>query len=496
MRSTRFERRILLAMAIVALGPMFGALFLGRAALWDAYRTGVNPRFATQLERGVQAYRAHLMALREDAERTTDAIAFHWKLRASLVSNDRSTVERYLGQSLHRYPHVGSIEVLWKGAPFATARRAKRLDARRMRLLTRERVLGGEGLVRVVLVAPRRAFDEFQQAGEIAGLYARLSDQTNYVAGVYVWVYLGLLLAMVGAALGVGLILSRRVTRRVTALARATQRVGSGDLTVTVPSGTRDEVSELTEAFNAMVRDLRDTRARVEYLQRVSAWQDFARRLAHEIKNPLTPIQLAAQEMHQSYRGGDDGYRQKLEDARAIVEEEVATLRRLVGEFSAFAKLPQADLAPADLNDFVQDIEKSVPAIIEDLGAEEVPRVEVRRAPGPMPVRIDAMMLKRCLDNLIRNAVQAQQEGLPAQVIVATKRDGSDAILEIRDSGPGIPAADRERVFDPYYTTKSEGTGLGLAIVKKVVLEHGGEIGCESAPEGGACFRVTLKIVS
>jgi nitrogen fixation/metabolism regulation signal transduction histidine kinase len=283
---------------------------------------------------------------------------------------------------------------------------------------------------------------------------------------------------------------------------------------VHVPTEGNDEIRELTKAFNGMVRDLRESRARIDYLQRIGAWQEFARRLAHEIKNPLTPIQLAAQEMHRSYTGDDARYRRKLEDACAIVEEEVDTLRRLVSEFSNFAKLPRADLAPADLSEFVRDLKRSVAAIVEDVGPTARAEVTVDAPEHAMPVRIDAMMLKRCTDNLVRNALQAlrgrERKGhvrvwarevdttseSAGSAAVGSESAGSAAIggfeLRVEDDGPGVPEKDREAIFDPYFTTKSDGTGLGLAIVKKVVLEHGGEIRCEASELGGAAFVIAL----
>ena len=284
------------------------------------------------------------------------------------------------------------------------------------------------------------------------------------------------------------------------ALAEASRRVGAGDLNVTLPTGATDEVTELTQAFNEMVRDLRDSRTRIEYLQRISAWQDFARRLAHEIKNPLTPIQLAAQEMDETYDGEDEEYRQKLEHARAIIEEEVATLRRLVGEFSAFAKLPRADLSQADLCELIQSLEDSVPAMLEDIGKDGAAPVDVRVncATKPMQVRMDPMMLRRGIDNVLRNAIQAVYKAKPSgggHVLLRAYAVDECAYVEVRDNGPGIPQEDWDRVFDPYYTTKIEGTGLGLAIVKKVVLEHGGEVHLDRAPEGGARFRIELPLV-
>jgi two-component system nitrogen regulation sensor histidine kinase NtrY len=241
------------------------------------------------------------------------------------------------------------------------------------------------------------------------------------------------------------------------------------------------------------VRDMRESRERIEYLSRIGAWQEFARRLAHEIKNPLTPIQLAVQEVHRSYKGDDVRFRRLLEDARSIVEEEIATLRRLVGEFSEFARLPEVHLSPADLGVFVREAVEA--PFRGDEADEDVPHVEVRAVvpERALPVHIDVMLLKRCLDNLIRNAAQAiRGAGKSGHVIVEARLEGGRALLEVRDDGPGVPDTARERVFDPYYTTKSEGTGLGLAIVKKIVLEHGGEIACLRAPEGGACFRIEL----
>jgi nitrogen fixation/metabolism regulation signal transduction histidine kinase len=298
----------------------------------------------------------------------------------------------------------------------------------------------------------------------------------------------------------IGAIVSRRVTRRVTALAAASRQVGAGDLTVTLPTGASDEVTELTQAFNDMVRDLRDSRTRIEYLQRIGAWQDFARRLAHEIKNPLTPIQLAAQEMDETYDGENEAYRKKLEHARAIIEEEVATLRRLVGEFSAFARLPRADLSPSDLCDLAQSVQDSVPAILEDVGRGTPAPVEVRVscATEPIRVRMDPMMLKRGVDNILRNAIQAVFEAHPSgggRVLVRAYGTDDAGFIEVRDNGPGVSQENWDRVFDPYYTSKTEGTGLGLAIVKKVVLEHGGEVRLDRAPEGGARFSIELPLM-
>jgi len=500
---TRFERKIVAAIAAVAIVPLVGSLVLGRLALEDTYEVGVNPRVQGQLENALELYRAHFVALRDDAERTADAVAFDYRIHQALLEGDDAALTATLERALERYPNVAGVAVLGPdGIARARIHDSERSDPDQNRLLEQSRPLldlPGEPTIEVTIATPAAPFLEYQQAGEVVEVFGRLAEGADYVT-LYHSVYIGFLLSVIVVAMAVGIILSRRVTRRVADLAEATARVGGGDLSVQIPSDAGDEVGELTRAFNDMVRDLRESRERIDYLSRIGAWQDFARRLAHEIKNPLTPIQLAAQEVHRAYGGEDEDYRRKLEDARGIIEEEVATLRRLVGEFSAFAKLPQAELSPADLGDFVSDVEKSLEGIPEGEAVhEEDPKpVEIRCDPGPdpLPVRIDAMMLKRCVDNLVRNAVQAVRRGGEAggQVVVVSRREGGRAVLEVSDDGPGVRPENHARVFDPYYTTRGEGTGLGLAIVKKVVLEHGGEIECGEAPGGGAVFRIRLPL--
>jgi nitrogen fixation/metabolism regulation signal transduction histidine kinase len=442
------------------------------------------------------------MALRSSTEQAADAV--QWAVEAELArKRGRKRLAPLLEELLGRYPLVRGIRVATaEDTVVASVSRPADPSAEPMRATTRERVASsGEQTLRisVEVEVPEVYFERLQEAGEVADVYSRLQRRSASVSDVYVWVFGFLVFLVIVVAFLIGAILSRRVTKRVAALAEASRKVGAGDLTVALPTSATDEITELTQAFNDMVRDLRDSRTRIEYLQRISAWQDFARRLAHEIKNPLTPIQLAAQEIDETYDGGDEAYRRKVQSARAIIEEEVATLRRLVGEFSAFAKLPEADLSPADLGEVVHAIETSVPAILEDVGGGTPVPVEVRvsAATEPIRVRMDSMMLKRGVDNLVRNAIQAVHEAKPegggCVLVRAYKADGR-GFIEVRDNGVGISEENWDRVFDPYYTTRAEGTGLGLAIVKKVVLEHGGEVRLDRAPEGGARFCVELPL--
>jgi nitrogen fixation/metabolism regulation signal transduction histidine kinase len=500
---SRFERKILFAIGLSVFLTLGGSIFLAEGALREVYRVGVNERFGAELVHGVEARRGQLLALRSGSEQTADSI--QWAVEAELAkSRSVSGLDALLQELLERYDGIQGIRVTDDASrKVASVSREVELAPETTRTTTRNREIsvGGQKLhIAVEVAVPEVYFQRLQEAGEVADIYSRLQRQSASVSDVYVWVFGVLVFLVIVVAFLIGAIVSRRVTRRVTVLAEASRQVGAGDLTVTLPTGATDEVTELTQAFNDMVRDLRDSRTRIEYLQRISAWQDFARRLAHEIKNPLTPIQLAAQELDETYDGEDDAYRTKLENARAIIEEEVATLRRLVGEFSAFAKLPRADLAPSDLCELIQSIQGSVPAILEDVGHGTPAPVEVRVscATESIHVRMDPMMLKRAVDNLVRNAIQAVYEAKPSgggHVLVRAYARDDRGFIEVRDNGPGIAKENWDRVFDPYYTSRAEGTGLGLAIVKKVVLEHGGEVVLGRAPEGGARFSIELPLM-
>jgi nitrogen fixation/metabolism regulation signal transduction histidine kinase len=307
-----------------------------------------------------------------------------------------------------------------------------------------------------------------------------------------------------------GLFLARAITSRIGKLSSAINEVAAGNLEVRVPVTGSDELTELAQVFNRMLSEMQESRARIEYLQRIGAWQQMARRLAHEIKNPLTPIQLAVQECHQKYSGTDPKFRALLDTTLEIVEEEVGTLRRLVGNFSSFARLPRAELREASLLDFLRECAEQLGHLASE-GAEDSEDesvafhgVDVR---WEMPdesfnVAIDRQMLRRVVVNLVRNAVEAVRGARPEGgdgngrrgcVVVRAERRGDGVTIVVEDDGPGVPEEQRERVFDPYFTTKPDGTGLGLAIVKKIVVEHNGWITASSSERlGGAAFTVGL----
>jgi two-component system nitrogen regulation sensor histidine kinase NtrY len=292
------------------------------------------------------------------------------------------------------------------------------------------------------------------------------------------------------AAAGLGVWASSFVTRRITALVATARKVSDGQLDARVALRGQDEMAELGSAFNTMLDDLDQTRAQLEYLQRMGVWQDVARRLAHEIKNPLTPIQLAVQQCVSAYKGDDARYAKLLRDTGEIVGEEIESLRRLVDTFRTLGALPKVEKAPIALA-----------VVIEELRLDPAISTRLALAPpqAPVTVRADKLLLKRVLANLVENAIHANDEaGSAGPVAIGWTADPARDVVTITvdDHGKGVAEASREKIFDPYVTTKATGTGLGLAIARKIAIEHGGDLvlSPDRAPTGGARFVVSLPL--
>ncbi len=232
--------------------------------------------------------------------------------------------------------------------------------------------------------------------------------------------------------------------------------------------------------------------------QRVAAWRDVARRLAHEIKNPLTPIQLCAERMRRQFSSAPAPARALVDECTATIVAEVESLKALVDEFAQFARMPAPRAVPADLN----------AALAETLGLytglfREI-QIEQRFAPALPPVRVDLEQMRRVVINLVDNAVEAlggtaagaRPNGEPPAIVVETRHDPGNAVARIlvSDNGPGISAADRDKLFMPYYSTKRRGSGLGLAIVRRIIAEHGGSIEVADKVPAGTVFTIELPI--
>ena len=291
--------------------------------------------------------------------------------------------------------------------------------------------------------------------------------------------------ALVGAVLA-AVLLSGRIARPVRELAEQSRRVAAGDPGAAVDAPAGDEVGELARAFNTMTTELRTSRERLLQTERVAAWREMARRLAHELKNPLFPIQLSIETLRRAWDepGGRERFAALFRESSDTVLDELQSLRRIIEEFSDFARMPRPELKPVD----VAAVVEQVLALYQARAAGV--RLEKDLAPGLGTVRADRALLARALGNLIANALEAMPEGGTLRVRAAPAEDG--VVVEVADTGPGLDEDQRTRLFTPYYTTKKGGTGLGLAIVQGIVSDHAGRIEARSAPGEGTTFSLFL----
>jgi len=220
--------------------------------------------------------------------------------------------------------------------------------------------------------------------------------------------------------------------------------------------------------------------------QKVAAWREVARRLAHEIKNPLTPIQLSAERLRRHFAGAPPQAKALVDECTQTIVGEVESLKLLVDEFSQFARMPSPRTVPTDLGQLITDTIALYNGIFTDV------RIDQRFAPGVPLVRLDAEQIRRVIINLVDNAIEAMERR--GQIVVETQRDAANSVVRVvvADDGPGIPPAEREKLFLPYYSTKRRGSGLGLAIVRRIIAEHGGSIDVGDNMPHGTRFTIEL----
>jgi nitrogen fixation/metabolism regulation signal transduction histidine kinase len=304
---------------------------------------------------------------------------------------------------------------------------------------------------------------------------------------------LGLLaagLALLGT-LGGALFVSARLARPIRELSEGARQVAAGDLRVTVPVRTEDEIGSLGRAFNEMTAELRLSRGRLVQAERVAAWREIARRLAHELKKPMFPIQLSIETLRRSLDREPAPAREEFEalfrDSSDTILQELRSLGRVIESFSELVRLPKPRLAPLDLSRLAEQV-----VALYRPGAALV-RFECTLPPGLM-VDGDAELLSRALGNLVANAVEAMPGGGTLSVQTTAAADGAAVLVE--DTGPGLSEEQIGQLFTPYHTTKAGGTGLGLVIAQGIAADHGGRIEVDSGPGRGALFRLVLPLAS
>lgn len=294
-----------------------------------------------------------------------------------------------------------------------------------------------------------------------------------------------LLFSLLGA--GIGYSMAERIADPVNRLTRATRRIARGDLDARIAATSSDELRRLVDAFNRMAADLKRQRHELERTQRLAAWADMARQVAHDIKNPLTPIQLSAEHLRRIHADHQAPLGRVFDECLDTILAQVGLLREIAGEFSSFASSPAPRPTPIALGDLVEE------AIAPyRLGLADRITFEVDVPAALPPLMLDRMLMARALANVIENAVSAMPARGRLALSAALEDDGRRVALRIEDNGIGMDEESVRRAFEPYFSTKKTGTGLGMTIARRNVEANGGTIELDS--ERGKGTRVTIHL--
>jgi two-component system, NtrC family, nitrogen regulation sensor histidine kinase NtrY len=280
-----------------------------------------------------------------------------------------------------------------------------------------------------------------------------------------------------------------KVTRPVEQLARAAQDVTAGQWDTRVEVHGNDEVAQLAESFNRMTAELAAQRERLVQTERVAAWRELARRLAHELKNPLFPLQITVENLMRARAQSPEQFDEVFRESSTTLLAEISNLKTIIGRFSEFSKMPPPQLQPVQVNEIVRGVVKLFQAQLQVPGRAPIAcKLELDKS--LRTIAADPDVLHRALSNLVLNAMDAMPNG--GTLTLRTRRDDGKTIIEVADTGTGLTREECERIFTPYYTSKQHGTGLGLAIVQSVVSDHGGRISVQSEPGRGTTFVIEL----
>lgn len=301
-----------------------------------------------------------------------------------------------------------------------------------------------------------------------------LTETLTFIFGSY-FVVIMILLIVVS-------FVTAKISKPILLLQKATERLAKGDEDFVIDIERSDELGSLVDSFNKMTKDLAKSKARLKKAEREAAWRDIARRVAHEIKNPLTPIKLSIQHLYSLYQEKElENFDSVLKKTKELIINEIDKLNRIATAFSDFAKLPSRNYEPLNVNNILIDV---VSLYSPDKNVEFVKELQ----DNIYPVLADKQEMNRVFQNLIKNAVQSLSGS--GKVTVISYNSGSKVIVEIRDNGCGMDQEVLSKLFEPNFSTKSQGMGLGLAITKKSLEDMKAGITIESTVNAGTTVRI------
>jgi nitrogen fixation/metabolism regulation signal transduction histidine kinase len=298
--------------------------------------------------------------------------------------------------------------------------------------------------------------------------------------------YINIYVILIAISVLIALVISNYISRPLKLIMMRIRQVKLGGQNEMIDWKRRDEIGQLVQEYNRMIAELAQSAELLARSEREMAWREMARQVAHEIKNPLTPMKLSVQYLQHAWNNNAPDWETRLNKFTATMIEQIETLSAIASEFSDFAKMPIANKQPVDLVEVIQSaisLFKNYRYIVFDFNYDALEK---------FTVYADKEQLLRALNNLLKNSVQAIGEEADGRIEIVLQRQGVMHKLTLTDSGAGITPEVAEKIFSPYFTTKSGGMGLGLGIVKNIITGSGGDISYQDAIPQGTTFVVRL----
>jgi len=509
MKISRFEVKLIIIFLALLLVPTATFMYLTRRILTTSLGLLANEKMEEALGEGLEMARRLVAIEQKESEAVAEEIRAQLKVQMQFFDYDsQQKIERYL-QSKTYSPTIKSIQIInSEGIPIwtSTDKISKgEIDGKSLirRINHEKKTFSIINEDCVCSIAPIMNVGDFAGAVVVSkNIESGLAKGINDISGALkVYSGLGILhddlqrttwMVIVGPVLFftllsivIALFLARSITKPILILVKGAEEVAGGNLDYQVQTRAKGEIGTLVEAFNSMTIDLKENRRKLLQAERVAAWRDIARRIAHEIKNPLTPIQLAIFRLRRNLNTEDEKYTKLFDECSETIVNEIENLRNLADEFSKFARMPEPKFQLCDVNELVRDTLGLYGNLPNNIN------IDAEFAPDLPQVNLDGGQIKQVLHNIIKNAIEAMPDGGKLQVV--TGLDDNLISIGITDTGCGMSKEVKSKLFTPYFTTKQKGTGLGMAIVQRIVEQHDGEIDIESQEGVGTTVRIFLR---
>jgi len=503
---TRLKIRISLFFLLTALLASLPQATLSLSFIDTAMKTWSNQKWGAALEGGLQtALDYHFQSI-QNLRDTAESSYLPEVARKALASPDPSALGRYLSEANLRADGVQIFDP--QGYLLARSGRADAFIASGSNLPDQDGTLpkqtqGAQTVLRqlrhidlkegslavvVSMVLPPGFESTSRQLTEALDNYNQLKRSTDSYRSLFFVFYFLLALPIILIALLISFTQSDDLIRPLINLELATRRIAAGDYSTRLLGAEQSELAFLSESFNAMTSELATSRAKLLQTEKITAWQEIARRLAHELRNPLTPIRLSAERILRRSQTDPATLVEIVEPAVGAILTEVVRLDAMLKEFAGFARLPAPQKTTVVLKPLVEELLATYQAAHPGL------RVQADGLSPDIRVVADPAQMEQVFANLFKNSVEAMGGSGLLTVVTNLVKKGSTFYcrVQIHDTGPGIAADLRDRVFMPYVTSKPEGTGLGLAIVERILFDHQGRVWFESQPGFGTTFFLDL----